>query len=303
MAQFPKVRPQDVADALSELVLTREASQLAGLAISSGRSLFVFGPPGNGKTSLGRMLLDAIPGDLWIPYCISVDSNVIHLYDIHWHQRVNGIAEPPGTIDQRWVKIRRPLIVGGGELTIDSFDLNFSPALRFYEAPLHLKANGGIFLIDDFGRQRVNPQQLLNRWIIPLEHQIDHLTMHTGQSIQVPYRQMLIVATNLDPRTVMDEAFLRRMGYRLHLDKPSPEDYTRIFERYVARAGTTVDPRLIVRLLNRYKAEKRDLRSCEPRDLIERARDICRFRSIPLVLNEETLDLAWTGYFGNQPTS
>jgi predicted ATPase with chaperone activity len=300
MDQIPIVTPEGVDEALTELILPREAVALAGLALSSGRSLFVFGPPGNGKTSLGRLLHNAMQGDLWIPYCIGIDGAIIRIFDAQWHTPNPIGGEPPGSIDHRWVRIRRPLIVGGGELTIDAFDMTYSPSLRYYEAPLHLKANGGMFLVDDFGRQRVDPHELLNRWIIPLEHQVDHLTLHTGRSIQVPYRQMLILATNLDPETVMDVAFLRRMGYRLHLDKPTPEDYARIFDRYASRVGTDVEPSVIARLVNRYRTERRELRCCEPRDLIERARDICRFRGSSLVLDEETLDLAWTGYFGNK---
>ncbi|HEV3167191.1 MAG TPA: hypothetical protein VGZ22_24495 [Isosphaeraceae bacterium] len=299
MDQYPQVSPEVVEESIAPLVLERQASQLAGLAISSGRSLFVYGPPGNGKTSLGRLLHNAMAGDIWIPYCISVDGTVIRLYDTAWHQLSSLPGENSTAIDQRWVHIRRPMIVGGGELTIENFDLNYNSILRYYEAPLHLKANGGMFLIDDFGRQRVEPRELMNRWIIPLEHRIDHLTLHTGSSIQVPYRQMLIIATNLDPATVMDQAFLRRMGYRLRLDKPTVQDYVRIFERYAANVGAPIHPGVVDRLMNRYGGEQRDLRCCEPRDLIERVRDICRFRNLSLELTHEHLDLAWMGYFGN----
>ena len=183
-------------------------------------------------------------------------------------------------------------------MTLDSFDLTYSPALRYYEAPLHLKANGGTYLIDDFGRQRVDPHELLNRWIVPLEHRIDYLTLHTGQKIQVPFRVMLIIATNLDIGAITDPAFLRRMGYRLHVGSPTPERYAVIFERYAARRGLVVPPGMVGRLLERYRATGRELRSCEPRDLIERAEDICRFRGLPLELTDEVVDLAWAGYFG-----
>src|SRR5205807_5935290 len=201
---------------------------------------------------------------------------------------------------QRWVRIRRPLIVVGGELTLQFLDLIYSPVLRYYEAPPHLKANGGVFLVDDFGRERVSPDQLLNRFITPMEHQIDYFTLRTGQKIQIPLRHVLIIATNLSPETVTDPAFLRRMGYRVYLGAPSPEQYTKIFQQYAQRCGATVAPEVIEQLLARYRAQNRDLRACEPRDLIERARDICRFHSRNLELTSKVLDLAWTGYFGEQ---
>jgi DNA-binding PadR family transcriptional regulator len=298
-ATTPEVRPEHVAKALSGLVLTPKAIHLAGLAVSSGRSLFVYGPPGNGKSSLSRQIHAALMGDYWIPYCISVRDSIIRLFDEQVHQRVEVVSERPGTIDQRWVRIRRPLVVVGGELTLEFLDLIYSPTLRYYEAPPHLKANGGVFLVDDFGRERVSADQLLNRFITPMEHQIDYFTLSTGQKIQVPLRHVLIIATNLDPQRVTDPAFLRRMGYRLCLEAPTPEQYARIFQAYAQRHGATVAPELLERLLERYRAQDRELRACEPRDLIERSRDICRYQGKPLELTPEVLDLAWIGYFGS----
>jgi predicted ATPase with chaperone activity len=299
-ANSPPVTPEHIAAALSGLVLSPKTAQLAGLAASSGRSLFVFGPPGNGKSSLGRMIHAALPGDYWIPYAIGVGNNVIRLFDDQCHQRVEIPNEKPGTVDQRWVRIRRPLVVMGGELSLELLDLIYSPTLRFYEAPPHLKSNGGVFLVDDFGRERVSPEQLLNRFITPMEYQIDYLSLCTGQKIQLPLRHVLIIATNLSPELVTDPAFLRRMGYRLYLGSPTPEQYTRIFQQYAQRQGVAVAPEVIDRLLERYRTQQRELRSCEPRDLIERARDICRFQSKPLELTSKVLDLAWSGYFGEQ---
>src|SRR5262249_27073372 len=191
--------------------------------------------------------------------------------------------------------------VVGGELTLEYLDLVYSPTLRYYEAPPHLKSNGGVFLVDDFGRERVSPLQLLNRFITPMEHHIDYFTLSTGQKIQVPLRHVLIIATNLSPDTVTDPAFLRRMGYRLLLEGPSPEQYAKIFNSYAEKQGTAVPPGLLDRVLARYKAENRELRACEPRDLIERSRDLCRFEGKPLELNSKVLHLAWTGYFGTEP--
>ena len=299
-ANTEEVRPENVKSALSGLVLSRKAAQLAGLAVSSGRSLFVYGPSGNGKSSLGRQIHAALLGDYWIPHCVGVRNTVIRIYDEQVHKRVEFANDRSMSIDQRWVRVRRPLVVVGGELTLDFLDLIYSPTLRYYEAPPHLKANGGVFLVDDFGRERVSADQLLNRFITPMEHQIDYFTMNTGQKIQMPLRHVLIIATNLDPSKVTDPAFLRRMGYRIYLGPPSPEDYARIFQAYAQRHGATVAPELIEALLKRYRKQERELRACEPRDLIERARDICRFESKPLELTPKVLDLAWTGYFGNE---
>lgn len=296
----PEVKPKHVSEALSQLVLTDKAIELAGLAASSGRSLFVYGPSGNGKSSIGRQIHKAMQGDIWVPYCLSVRNDVIRLFDEQVHERIEGDGLKSHAIDQRWVRCRRPMVVVGGELTLEYLDLVYSPSLRYYEAPPHLKANGGIFLVDDFGRERVSPHQLLNRFITPMEHQVDYFTMVTGQKICVPLRQVLIIATNLGLETVTDPAFLRRMGYRLLLEAPTPEQYTKIFHGYAAKHGITVPPGVLEGILERYKQEERDLRACEPRDLIERSRDICKFRGIPLELTPEIISFAWTGYFGTQ---
>ena len=298
--QFSEVTPEGVAACLEGLILEPEDLALAGLAASSGRSLFIFGPAGNGKTTLGRLLHGAREGDLWIPYCIEVDGQFIRIFDPQCHREVELDVELSRKIDRRWARIRRPMIVVGGEMSLESCDLSYSPSERYYEAPLQMKANGGTFVIDDFGRQRVDPHELLNRWIIPLEHQYDHLTLRTGQAFHVPFLLMLIVATNLEVDDVTDPAFLRRMGYRLFLDKPSPERYVEIFVRYATQCGVAAPDSLVKGLLERYEVEQRELRGCEPRDLIERARDICRFRRNSFELNEEILDLAWSGYFGTR---
>ncbi|HKB03912.1 MAG TPA: hypothetical protein VKD90_16945 [Gemmataceae bacterium] len=302
-ANSPQVKPEHVANALSQMVLPRKSAQMAGLAVSSGRSLFVYGPSGNGKSSIGRSIHTALQGDYWIPYAISVGENVIRVFDDQSHQKVDlsGLgADKLEAIDNRWIRVRRPMVVVGGELTLDMLDLIYSPSYRFYEAPPHLKANGGVFLVDDFGRERISPEQLLNRFITPMEHSFDYFTLRTGQKICLPLRHVLIIATNLSPDLVTDPAFLRRMGYRLYLGAPTPEQYTKIFKNYAQRIGTEAAPELIENLLVRYREQNRELRACEPRDLIERARDICTFHGRPLELTPKVLDLAWAGYFGEQ---
>ena len=307
--QRPRAAFNMVRDAVGGLVLPEATVEVCALAAQSSRSLFLFGPPGNGKTSLGRSLHTVQEGELWIPYCFCIESDVIRIYDRHIHKPLdaNEDDEDPMTlsafdsnkIDRRWIRIKPPFVVAGGEMTMAELDLAYSPSLRYYEAPPHLKANGGTFLIDDFGRQRIEPAELLNRWIIPLEHQIDHLTLAAGQKIEVPFRLMLIVATNLNVSDVADPAFLRRMGYRVHIKTPDAQTYARIFHRYAAGAGVEVPPALIDELLRRYQSEGRDLRGSEPRDLIERAREVCQLRQQPFALTSDVLNTAWLAYFGD----
>ena len=300
-AHTPEVKPEHVTAALSGLVLSPQTIEMAGLAVLSGRSLFVYGPSGNGKSSLGRQIHSALQGDFWIPHCISVRGSIIRIYDEHVHQKVEVTGDQAESLDRRWVRIRRPMVVVGGELTLEYLDLVYSPSLRYYEAPPHLKANGGLFLVDDFGRERVSLQQLLNRFITPMEHRFDYFTLATGQKIQVPLRHVLVIATNLDVETVTDPAFLRRMGYRICLEAPTPKQYGQIFREYAKKHGATVATETLRSLLGWYRTQNRELRACEPRDLIERARDVCHFRGVPLELTSEVLELAWTGYFGTAP--
>ena len=280
---------------MADIVLTESAKQTLGLVASSGRSLFLSGPSGNGKTAMARALVDAIEGDMWIPYALEVDGQVIRIFDPHNHQPVKVEGDD---YDRRWVKIRPPLIVVGGELTIDSMDLNYTGSQRFYEAPFHLKSNGGVLLVDDLGRQRCSATELLNRWIIPLENHVDYLTLSTGKKIQVPFEQVVIFATNLTVSDIADEAFLRRMGYRMYVMSPGPDTYAEIFSRHARSRGLSVDPGILAHLERRYGAERRTPKACEPRDLIDRSIEVCKFRREPIRLTKAVLDLAWDGYFG-----
>lgn len=290
------IKPESVQAALAHLVLPESAIQTLGLVANSRRSLFITGPPGNGKTSIAKAIHSALGGEVWIPHAVEVDGQIIKIFDAHNHEPVT--PQPSVRHDQRWIRIKRPLVIVGGEVTMESTDLIYSQSVRFYEAPFQMKSNGGTLLIDDFGRQRVDPRDLINRWIIPLESRIDYLTLHTGKKIQVPFEQLLIFATNLDPTNVVDDAFLRRMGYRLRVDSPSPETYGLIFQRYVESRGLKYDRKLLDVVLTRYKREQRPMACCEPRDLIERCVDICRYERRPPTLTPELLELAWSNYFG-----
>lgn len=295
----PPVKPDAIRAAVADLVVSDTTLQVLGVAADSRRSLFITGAPGNGKTSIARALHLALGGEMWIPRAIEVDGHVINVFDSHNHSPVD--PQPPAPYDQRWIKIRRPLVVVGGELTIESMDLSYDPTVKFYEAPFQVKSNGGTLLIDDFGRQRVQPRDLFNRWIIPLENRVDYLTLHTGKKIQVPFEQLLIFASNLGSADFAEEAFLRRLGYRLGLESPDPGTYARIFRKCVEARGLRYDPRLLDALLARYADERREMRSCQPRDLVDRCADICRYENRPLILGKELLDRAWLYYFGAIP--
>jgi SpoVK/Ycf46/Vps4 family AAA+-type ATPase len=281
---------------MSGLVLPESTVQTLGLVANSRRSLFMTGPSGNGKTTIAVALHRAQRGEIWIPYAIEVDGQVIKIFDQHSHEVVShaGVERH----DERWIKIKRPIVVVGGEMTIETMDLIYSNTVRFYEAPFQMKSNGGTLVIDDFGRQRVDPHDLLNRWIVPLEGRIDYLTLHTGKKIEVPFEQLLIFATNLDPSDLVDDAFLRRMGYRLYINAPDRQMYTRIFEQYARAMGFEYNVKYIDFLFRLYEADKRPLRGCEPRDLIQRCADLCKYENLSMELSTDLLHLAWRNYFG-----
>lgn len=295
------IQPEAVRTAMSGLVLPEATVQTLGLVASSRRSLFMTGPSGNGKTTIATALHSAQSGEIWIPYAIEVDGQIIKVFDLHNHQPVS--VEGLARYDGRWTKIKRPLVIVGGEMTIDTMDLIYSQTVRFYEAPFQMKANGGTLVIDDFGRQRIDPHELLNRWIVPLEGRVDYLTLHTGKKIEVPFEQLLIFATNLDPADLVDDAFLRRMGYRLFVTAPTKDLYAQIFRRYVEGSGFTYDSKYLDFLFRLYAEEKRPLRGCEPRDIIERCVDLCKYENRSKVLSPELLELAWNNYFGTRLTT
>ena len=293
------IQPQAVSSAMSGLVLPESTVQTLGLVANSRRSLFMTGPSGNGKTTIATALHTAHHGEIWIPYAIEVDGQIIKVFDLYNHQPV---PVPEGDRhDERWIRIKRPIVIVGGEMTIETMDLIYSSTVRFYEAPFQLKSNGGTLVIDDFGRQRVDPHDLLNRWIVPLENRIDYLTLHTGKKIEVPFEQLLIFATNLDPSDLVDDAFLRRMGYRLYVNAPDKEMYSSIFERFVRASGFDYDRKFLDYVFRLYDADKRALRGCEPRDLIQRCVDLCKYENRAMVLSNELLRLAWSNYFGSAP--
>jgi len=294
--------------ALSDLTLSESAFQRIGPAVNSGSSIFIYGPPGNGKTSIaraiGKMVLST---SMYIPYAIYIDGQVVKLYDTVNHKRAPEKSTPglgTGSLrtsnrkDPRWVRIRRPFIVVGGELTLDGLDLVFDDVNKFYEAPFQVKANGGILLIDDFGRQLVRPRDLLNRWIVPLENRIDYLTLHTGRKIEVPFDVLVVFSTNLPPKDLVDEAFLRRLRHKIEIGDPSFEEYRNIFQVVAKAKGVKYDDQGLAYLLQEwYIKRNRKLRASHPRDICDQILDIAGFMSEEPVMTRSLIDRAAAAYF------
>jgi len=294
--------------ALVNLTLSESVFQRIGPAVNSGNSIFIYGPPGNGKTSIaraiGKMILST---SMYIPYAIYIDGQIVKLYDTVNHQRApdkNTTGKGTGSLrsgnrrDPRWVRIRRPFIVVGGELTLDGLDLVFDDVNKFYEAPFQVKANGGILLIDDFGRQLVRPRDLLNRWIVPLENRIDYLTLHTGRKVEIPFDVLVVFSTNLPPKDLVDEAFLRRLRHKIEIGDPSFEDYRKIFMTVAKGKGVIYDDQGLAYLLQEwYIKRNRKLRASHPRDICDQIIDIASFMSLEPAMTRDLLDRAAASYF------
>jgi len=292
---------ESVRAAFHDLILPESLLQTLGCVINSRRSLFLTGLPGTGKTAVAERINGALTGAIWIPYAVEIDGQIIRIFDSHCH-RPAAEEYTPAEYDHRWVFVERPLVVVGGELTLENADLTWSEAAKFYEAPFQMKSNGGTLVIDDFGRQRVAPQDLLNRWIVPLERRVDYLALHTGKKIEVPFEQLVVFSTNLDEKDLADQAFLRRMGYRARVEPPTPSAYAEIFKRVAYTRGIACDEPVIKHVLNKYRIENKMMKGCEPRDIIDRVTDICRFEGRKLALTPEVIDIAWRNYFGTSHT-
>jgi hypothetical protein len=288
----------------SHLVVDDAVLEQLGPAVNANKALFLYGSPGNGKTVIAEGLGKTIGGDMQMPFALDIDGHIITMYDPTTHHSLEVdepdatsiIAAPPR--DRRWVRIKRPVVMVGGELTLEMLDLTFNSVAKFYEAPIQLKANGGVFLVDDFGRQRVRPQELLNRWIVPLESRADFLTLHTGKKFQVPFDVLIVFATNLDPKDLADEAFLRRIPYKIPVGDPTVEQFTRIFELNCERRKMRFHQVMVAYLQRRhYHPHGRPLRACHPRDLLDQVSALCRYRGIEPTISRELLDAACAAYF------
>lgn len=299
----PEIDREHLRQAFSDFVIDDAIFDQIGPAINAGKAVFVHGAPGNGKTILGHGLGRALGGEMYVPYAISVDGQIITIFDPITHESLEIDGEATSVVtaasrDRRWVRIRRPVVVVGGELTIDMLDLTFNATSKFYDAPVQLKANGGVFLVDDFGRQRMRPEDLLNRWIVPLESQVDYLTLHTGRKFQVPFDVQLVFATNLNPAALVDEAFLRRIPYKVAVGDPTLEQFTRIFELNCRRRHLLFQREIVAYLYRRFYAPvHRPLRACHPRDLLDQLVALCQYRRVPPAVTTDLLDAACKAYF------
>ena len=303
---------EELARGFSNLVLSNRFLMALGPAVNSGRSLFLHGPAGNGKTLVAETIAGLLGGAIYVPHAIEVGGQIIRVYDPVYHTAApeeEREEDPSGaglwrtarrSGDARWVRTRRPTDFTGGELTLDMLDLRYNPVARDYEAPFQVKSNGGVFILDDFGRQLVRPTDLLNRWIVPLEKRVDYLTLHTGKKCPVPFDCLLIVATNLDPDSLVDEAFFRRIRYKVKAEDPTPEEYAQILFNYCRKKNIKFVPEAVTYLFKRWYAEGGiQPRSCHPRDLMDHLIDFANFYGVPPVLSRTLIDRACESYFVN----
>ena len=313
MQRFARTMPKSatrarVRNAFSHLVLSDRVLDQLGPAINGAHSLFVYGPPGNGKTVIAQAIRNLLDGVMAIPRALETDGQILQVFDPVVHEPV-PLPEITGmdrgeTSDQRWVYCRRPLLTVGGELTLDQLELSFSPTARFYKAPVQLVANGGVLVIDDFGRQKCSPVDLLNRWITPLESRIDYLPLETGQKIPVPFVLLIVFATNLRPTDLVDEAFLRRIHYKVFAENPTRDDFKQIFERYCLERKLPYEEAIVDNLLATYFDPRGLLpRGCHPRDLIDQAISLADYRGEPHRLTSELLSAACASYFVDDPSA
>jgi hypothetical protein len=298
-----EVTRADITRVFDGVVLKPELLDQFGAAMNSRRASFVYGPAGAGKTYIAERLIGLLDGGIHIPHAILVDGEVIQVYDPLVHTPLvdsrtpHSQLERRGFSDARWVACERPVVLCGGELSLPMLDLQFDAEARYYNAPPQVKANNGLLIIDDLGRQLAEPRAIMNRWIVPMDRQVDYLSLHTGSKFQVPFDVNLVFSTNLQPADLADEAFLRRLAYKIYVGPIDASDYEGIFRQECARLGIPFTPEGLTYVLQRHEQEQRPLLACSPRDLLGQLRDQARFRSLRPEMSESLLDWAWNNYF------
>lgn len=298
-AESPK--REDLRDAFADITVDEELFESLGPAINSGAGLFLYGEPGNGKSTLAKQITQCFGQDVWIPQVIIEDGQLIKLYDAAFHEPSNSEESSiikSAAFDRRWIKVKRPTVIVGGELTMEGLEIRHDPASNVSEAPLQMKSNCGCLLIDDFGRQRIDPVELLNRWIVPLESRFDFLTLSTGKKIQVPFEQLIIFSTNLEPEDLVDEAFLRRIPYKIEIGDPTADEFHELFEIYAQNFDCEYRPDVVDVLIQRhYEQANRAMRRCHPRDLLQQIRNFCVYNELPMEMRDEYFDRVVKSYF------
>jgi hypothetical protein len=293
------VTRRNIRQAFSDLVMSEAILNEVGPAVNSGSSLFLFGFPGNGKTAIAERITRLMGDHIYIPYAVEANGQIIKVYDPIVHDAVKeDQADDTPAYDQRWIKIKRPVVIVGGELTLPMLDLIYNENARVYEAPFQMKANGGIFLIDDFGRQQCRPIDLLNRWIVPLEKRYDYLATVTGQKIEIPFDQLIIFSTNLDPNDLADEAFLRRIKFKINVVDPTEDHWRKIWQLVCKGRNVAYDERGLDYLVEKwYKPDSRPFRMCHPRDILDQMMSLAKYNMEQVTFNPDLIDAACATYF------
>lgn len=298
--QYPKRK--DLLAAFNDLLINPKMLEKLGPAVASGRGMFLFGFPGNGKTSIAERVTGAFGKYVWIPRSIDIDGDVLRVFDPMCHdlempEAGSGLLDIGG-FDKRWVRILRPTIIAGGELTMDMLEVQNNSESNINESPLQLKSNCGTLVIDDFGRQKMRVDELLNRWIVPLEKRYDFLNMVSGKKIQVPFDQLVVFSTNLEPKDLVDDAFLRRIPYKIEAENPPEEDFIKLFEIMCKVTKVPYRPEVIRYLIEtHYKPVDRPMRMCQPRDLLLQVKNYCLYNDVQVELKNEYVDFACENYF------